>query len=201
MTATIRIELEARPLERITCDVAVAGFFSEDRPLRGGAARMDWRLCGLLSSLLIEERITGSAGEAVLVPGTGALRAPRAMIVGLGSRASFPLTAAQDAMRDAAKRCFALGVRRVAMAPLGVSSDDLPRHAVAIVGGVVEAARSFDRPLDLILAVPGNQHDAARVALDRAIRAVAPEPISLHAEAPSLVKPARTPRGPSAYPV
>ncbi len=200
MTASVRIELESRALERIACDVAVAGFFDEDRPLRGGAARMDWRLCGLLSSLLVEERLSGVAGEAVLVPSAGALRAPRALIIGLGSRSRFPLTAAQDAMRDAAARCFALGAKRVALAPLGVPSDDLPRHAVAIVGGVVEAARSATGTLELILAVPGRQHESAQIALDRAIRAVAPEPVSLRVDVPQPVRPTRTPRGPSAHP-
>lgn len=201
MTATVRIELESRALERIACDVAVAGFFSEDRPLRGGAARMDWRLCGLVSSLLVDDRLSGAAGDAVLVPSAGALRAPRALLIGLGSRSKFPLTTAQDAMRDAAARCFALGARRVALAPLGISSDDLPRHAVAIVGGVVEAARRASGSLELILAVPGRQHDSARIALDRAVRAVAPEPVSLHADVPQPVRPARTPRGPSAHPL
>lgn len=195
-TASVQIELSARPIERIACDLAVAGVFVDDRPLRGGAARMDWRLCGLVSGLLQSGRFAGERGEAVLLPGAGALRSPRALLVGLGSRARFPLSVAQDAMRDATARCLALGVRRVAFAPLGVASDDLPRHAAAVVGGVLEAARAGRGPLELVLALSASHHDAAAAALDRAVRAVAPEPVSLRAEGRAHRR--SPPRGPSA---
>lgn len=196
-TAAVQIELEARPIERIPCDLVVAGLFVEDRPLRGGAARMDWRLCGLVSSLLQSGRLRGERGEAVLLPGAGALHAPRALIVGLGSRSRFPTSAAQDAMRDATARCLSLGIARAAFAPLGMASDDLPRHAVAVVGGIVEAARGVEGRLQLVLALPGPQHDAAIGALDRAVRALSPEPVSLRID--DRARPARTPRGSSAH--
>jgi hypothetical protein len=102
-------------------------------------------------------------------------------------------------MRDATARCLALGVRRVAFAPLGVASDDLPRHAAAVVGGVLEAARAGRGALELVLALPATQHDAAAAALDRAVRAVAPEPVSLRAEGRSPRQSA--PRGSAAPPL
>lgn len=195
--AAVQFELESRPIERIACDLVVAGLFREDRPLRGGAARMDWRLCGLLSSLILSDRITGERGEAVLIPATGALRAPRALVLGLGSRARFPLSAAQDAMRDATRRCMALAVGRVALAPLGIASDDVPRHAAAVVGGALEAAREAAAPLELVLSVPGTHHDAVSAALERAVRAVAPEPVSFRPEASA--RHAVSPKGSSAH--
>lgn len=197
MTASVRIALEARPLERIRCDLAIAGLFTGDRPLRGGAARVDWRLCGLLSELLMSERLSGAPGDALLVPSTGALRAPRALIVGLGDRDGFRTAAAQQSMADAMGRCFGLGVGRVAMAPLGIASDDLPRHAAAVVGGLLEAARAVDAELELILTIPGRQHEAAASALERAIQALDPAPFTLVREEPPLVRPSRAPRGTS----
>jgi hypothetical protein len=194
--AAVQFELESRPIERIACDLVVAGVFREDRPLRGGAARMDWRLCGLLSSLLQSGRIAGERDEAVLIPATGALRAPRALVLGLGSRGRFPLSAAQDVMRDATRRCLDLAVRRVALAPLGIASDDVPRHAAAVVGGALEAAREATTPLELILAVPGPHHEAVSAALERAVRAVAPEPVSFRPEAPARAR--VSPKGSSA---
>jgi len=197
MTAEIQFELEGRPIERIACDLVVAGTFADDRPLRGASARMDWRLCGLFSSLIQSGRFAGERDEAVLVPGDGALHSPRALLVGLGRRAHFPLASAQDAMRDATSRCLALGVRRVALAPLGVASDDLPRHAAAVIGGALEAARGGSGRLELILAVPNAQHRAATTALERATRAVAPEPVSLRLD--ERAHPPRAPRGAAAH--
>lgn len=176
MSSALRITLESRPLERAEAEIAVAGFFQDHRPLRGGAARVDWRLCGLLSELLMKGELTGERGEAVLMPSARHLRAPRILLLGLGAQAEYRVTAAQDLMRDATERCLALGLSRVAMAPLGIASDDLPRHAQAVVGGALEATRAAERALDLTLTVAATEVDRSEHALEAAVRAAnAPE--------------------------
>ena len=67
MTAEVELVLTARPLERVACDIAVAGFFTDERPLRGGAARADWRLCGGLSRRIESGDLSGKSGEAMLI--------------------------------------------------------------------------------------------------------------------------------------
>jgi len=171
MSAALRITLESRPLERAEAEIAVAGFFQDHRPLRGGAARVDWRLCGLISELLMHGELEGRQGEAVLMPSARHLRAPRILLMGLGAQAEYRVTAAQDVMRDATLRCLDLGLTRVAMAPLGIASDDLPRHAQAVVGGALEASRAADRPLDLTLTVANTEIDRSEHALEAAVRA------------------------------
>jgi len=142
MSGRVEIGLEGRPLDAIEADVVVAGFFLEDRPLRGGAGRLDWRLCGQVSRMLAEDEIAADRGSAMLLAATGAFEASRILLLGLGSRAEFALTVAQDLMREAMERCIDLGVRKIAMAPLGVPSDDVERHLPALVGGVAEALRA-----------------------------------------------------------
>jgi hypothetical protein len=171
MSAALRITLESRPLERAEAEIAVAGFFQDHRPLRGGAARVDWRLCGLISQLLMNGELEGKRGEAVLMPSARHLRAPRILLMGLGAQAEYRVTAAQDVMRDAAARCLDLGLSRVALAPLGIAADDLPRHAQAVVGGALEATRAADRPLDLTLTVANTEIDRSEHALEAAVRA------------------------------
>ena len=61
----VEIVLTARPLERVDSEIAVAGFFTDERPLRGGAARADWRLCGGLSRRIENGDLSGKSGEAV----------------------------------------------------------------------------------------------------------------------------------------
>jgi len=192
MSAALRITLEGRPLERAEAEIAVAGFFQDHRPLRGGAARIDWRLCGLISELLMAGELEGKRGEAVLMPSARHLRAPRILLLGLGALANYRVTAAQDVMRDATRRCLELGLSRVAMAPLGIASDDLPRHAQAVIGGALEATRAADRPLDLTLSIAASEIDRSEHALAAAVRA---------ANAPELQirKAPRPPAAPAAY--
>jgi hypothetical protein len=177
MSPRVELGLDSHPLDAIAADVAVAGFFLEDRPLRGGAGRVDWRLCGLVSRMLAKGEIVADRGSALLLGATGAFKAPRILLLGLGSRADFALTVAQDSMRAAMARCIELGVRRIALAPLGVASDDLVRHAPALVGGVAEALRSLDgipgppTDFEIRLAVAEPGIEKASQALDQAASA------------------------------
>ena len=179
MSPRAELGLESHPLDAIEADVVVAGFFLEDRPLRGGVGRVDWRLCGQVSKMLANDEIVAERGTALLLAATGAFEAPRILLLGLGSRADFALTVAQDLMREAMGRCIDLGVRRIALAPLGVPSDDLERHFPALVGGVVEALRARAQvsgpPTDfeIRLAVTEAGIESASQALDRAASAYA----------------------------
>ena len=62
MSGMLDLELGAEALERSKVDLAVAGFFSDELPLRGGAGRVDWRLCGLASRMLQSGQLDGDVG-------------------------------------------------------------------------------------------------------------------------------------------
>lgn len=173
MRSAIEVLLTSKPLERVEGEIAVAGFFLEDRPLRSGAARADWRLCGGLSRRIEGGDLSGKSGEALLIGCGPALRAPRLMLLGLGERHAFDQMRATDEMRTALERCRHLGFSRIAMSPLGIASDDLPRHAAALVGGMREAWREGDRPLRLRFCVPRGEVPGVLKAFDVAARAVA----------------------------
>lgn len=179
MSVVLEFELESCPLERANADLLTAGLFSDDRPLRGGAARVDWRLCGLISQMLLRGRITGERGEAVLLPSTGQLASPRILLLGLGKRSQFRMASAQDAMRDAVERSIDMTVNSVIVSPLGIPSDDFPRHAQAVVGGALEAARQTTGTLGVRLAIRRNEADRAFRSLEVAISAGAAEQIRL----------------------
>ena len=169
MSASAELSLHTRPIERLPADVAVAGFFADDRPLRGGAGRLDWRLCGRVSDLLLAGRMAGERGEAVLVPAMGVIAAQRVLVLGLGARADFSVVAAQHAMREACERCLVLGLRDLAIAPLGIAADDFPRHAQAIVGGLAESLAN-DAPLRVRMPVRATDAERAFQALETALQ-------------------------------
>ncbi|MEE3332447.1 MAG: M17 family peptidase N-terminal domain-containing protein [Myxococcota bacterium] len=167
-TAQLRIELDTRPLERVPSELAVAGVFLEDRPLRGAAGRADWRLCGLLTDLVVEEELNAELGEAVLIGSSGRLAAPALLVVGLGSRTSFDAACFEAATRTAIERVRSLAFERIAMAPLGVAGEDIVRLSRAFVEGVLAGLGS--KALTLRLCVPETEERRIRAELVRCVR-------------------------------
>ena len=182
----IEIVLSARPLERVESDIAVAGFFLDERPLRGGAARADWRLCGGLSRRIVNGDLSGKSGEAMLIGCGRALRSPRLLLLGLGERHRYDRLRVTDETREALDRCRRLRLRRVALAPLGIAPDDVPRHAAAIVAGVIDAWNLGDEvdglPRVLDLCVPKSEIVGVQRALESACEAAGATGIRVTAE-------------------
>jgi hypothetical protein len=193
----LEIGIETRPLERLDCDVLVVGLFEDDRPLRGGAARLDWRLCGQVSELVIEGRISGASGEAVLLASPGSVRAPRVLVLGLGDRRRFTLATARDVMHDALRRCIDLGVRRIAAAPLGMVSDDFARHAESVVQGLIDAlSPETDGGIELLVALPSSHAETAERALETALLGRSESGLCLRSRARERAQPPSGPRAP-----
>jgi len=198
------LELTPRPLERISCDVAVAGFFTDERPLRGGAARVDWRLCGGLSKRIEAGDLLGESGEALLMGCGRALRSPRLLVVGLGNRQDFDLVRLSDEMSGAMRRCVGLRCSDIALSPLGIAADDIPRHAPALVAGIREACEESEAAVRIRLCVQNPQIPAVRRAFEEACKAARAEEIELVVPTPSAAQasasaPSRAPaRNPAA---
>lgn len=182
----IEIVLTARPLERLESEIAVAGFFTDERPLRGGAARADWRLCGGLSRRIESGDLSGKSGEAMLISCGRALRSPRLMLLGLGERHAYDQLRVTDETRRALDRCRLLRLSRVALAPLGIAPDDLPRHAAALVAGVNDAWSSVSHSMRLELCVPRAEVTGVYRALESACDAAGETDISIAMDDSSL---------------
>jgi Cytosol aminopeptidase family, N-terminal domain len=174
VSAVLGVEIETGPIERARADLAIVSFATTDRPLRGAAGRADWRLCGRLSRLIGQGRVEGHAGEAVLLPGGGGLRAPLVLALGLGPGASLGTAAAAAFARDAVARGLALRAATLALAlPPGELGDlALRLRLEAIVTGAGEAltARSEVRAARLLLVAA--REDGPRLL--EALRALRP---------------------------
>ncbi len=173
------LELTPRPLERVESDVAVAGFFSDERPLRGGIARADWRLCGGLSKRIESGDLSGDQGDALLMGCGRALRSPRLLVVGLGERHDFDLVRLSDEINGALRRCIGLRCFDIALSPLGIAGDDVPRHAPAIVAGIQEACLAAHRTLRIRLCVQASEIPAIQRAFVAACDAARVEDIEV----------------------
>lgn len=191
MTAHLKLSLASEPFERVPADVALAGFFPGERPLRGAAGRVDWRLCGLASDLLADGRMRERAGDALLVPAAGRLAASRVMLFGLGRRSSLSAARIQKITASAIRRGLALGARRLALSPPG--EDGISRHAGPVLAGAAEAVVGGDVEVELCLVIDPSEVASARRALERALAA---DPLP----AVELLAPSGSPRGASSRP-
>lgn len=110
-------------------EALVLPFFSDERPLRGAAGLVDWRLCGRLSRMLQSGRVRGALGEATLYPppSTPSRRIPfpRLVLFGLGPQAEAGEALAERASRALASVVAGLGLERVAVVPPGRSTGRL----------------------------------------------------------------------------
>ena len=174
MTVVLEVTLQHRPLERLEGDLLVAGFFCEDRPLKGAAGRADWRLCGLVSRILLEGDCSGREGEAILVSCQGRLRMDRVLFLGLGERDCFDAFRGADRTRDAVQRALELGAKRLVLEPLGIRAEDFSAQASSLMQAVLAPLRRRSRTLQLDLLVPEAERGRADSALRKVIAKHAP---------------------------
>jgi hypothetical protein len=103
------------PADRIDGEVVAALFFEDERPVLGPAALLDWRLNGLLSSLLVQGRASGRAGENILVRGNGKLAADWVLFVGAGCRQGLAPESYRGLVRHVLLTCRNAGVSRMTL--------------------------------------------------------------------------------------
>ena len=200
MRSTLTLEVEGSTLARTSADVAVTGFFRDQRPLPGGAGLADWRLCGWLSDLLEAARMRGDVGEGVLVLTHGRLRATRLLLIGLGARNRFGSDGHRLAVRDAVLRVLQLGVASAALDLPAPQADPSPeRIARGLLEGAFEALEQ--RPARVLLRLVASGWSARlRNALEQAATALPKGSTSLKLVRPPAPPPTRAPDQAAARP-
>lgn len=138
MTVTLPIEVHEGRLDHAEAELLVAPFFENHRPLRGPAARVDWRLCGLLSEQLAGARVAGARGEAVLIATAGRFRVPSVLAFGLGPKPGFSERDLEKLAADLVDRLAGLRKGRVALALPDDTTLGFPIEAAAhaVVSGL-----------------------------------------------------------------
>jgi hypothetical protein len=153
--ASVVVEFDEKPLERVPADLVVVGYSPDDRPLRGSAGRVDWRLCGELWELVTSRKLNGTLGQAALLSAAGSLRSPLLLVVGLGHRADLVVDTWRELGRDVARRALDLRVNRAVM---GLASDAAslgPEGTRALFGGALSVAAERRAELRLVIVGEG----------------------------------------------
>ena len=100
----VEVEVVEGSYSAMSADTFVVPIPSNERPLRGHAGRLDWRLCGAISEEILCGNLSGAPHEAVLLPGRPPISAPRVMLLGIGASELQPGRGVQDAFRELSSR-------------------------------------------------------------------------------------------------
>ena len=164
----LEFALFSEPVTEAPCDTIVLPVPTDERPLRGDAGQLDWRICARISRLLVSGTASGARGEAVLLPAPRPLGATRILLVGLGPSAKLEGRQLQ--------RAFALMASKLALLRAPVSllalpgAVDLELDAELLVRGCVQTLSALRGSARICLGIPSADRNGAAVeaALSRA---------------------------------
>ena len=141
-------------------DCLVLPVFKDDRPLRGAAGLVDWRLCGKLSRLIKTSRASAEPGEQLLLPPGRRLRFNRIFWFGLGD--------AKGYSEERFRKDLAWIVGTVTKAGVKDWALQMPGRASGLIGArraveiVLEDQALADRSITII-EDPAGQKDIAEL--------------------------------------
>lgn len=142
-------------------------FFLDERPIRGPAGLVDFRLCGRVSKLIASGRMHGDMGEAVLMPARPRLFAERLLWLGAGRHGELDEARFRGLVKAALTR---LGELRVRAAALSLPGRVRGRFAPAdAIDWFLEEASGFGERLDELTLLESDE--AQRVMQPRVERA------------------------------
>jgi len=119
-------------ITRVRFDIIVLGFLKDVRPLNGILASIDWIYSGAVSRMIIEEKISGSRGEALLMATGDKMKTPRVLLLGLGETATFSYNSILKFSSEIIDR-----LRELRLVGGAIEIPELP-------GSRLDRARSFD---------------------------------------------------------
>lgn len=83
------VKFTSKAFDKVPASCGVITTFQDERPLKGNASLLDWRLNGRLSKIMMKHRFEGKFGEVLLMPSEGRIFAKNILIVGLGEKRNF----------------------------------------------------------------------------------------------------------------
>ncbi|HTN44008.1 MAG TPA: M17 family peptidase N-terminal domain-containing protein [Nitrospiria bacterium] len=147
------IKVLAQKVTKIHAEVLVAGFFRDDRPLTGLAAELDWIYNGILSRLILRNRICGDLKETTLLATQRKLQAHKILIIGLGKREELTPIILQDIYSHVGRTLSQLHIKDCAVELFG-QTGRAPEDAKTVEVILNSLRPGPGGPMDLSLLVP-----------------------------------------------
>lgn len=148
----LTVKVVHEDIKKLETEALIVGFYEDVRPLKGLAGELDWLLCGSLSDLILDRKLSGSLGDVALLTSQSKVPAPKIFMVGLGLRAEFSPAALRNAVGTAVVSAVNAGVRNAAIEYFP-SSDASPDIFLSALQDGMSAGIDV-RTLDVSLLAP-----------------------------------------------
>jgi hypothetical protein len=126
------LEPDLRRLDAANVELCACAVWSDERPVRGFAGLLDWRLGGRISALLRRQFFRGDLGDALLLPGKPYVPFEKVLVVGLGERSAFGEERFRQGLHHIATALERLHVRRAVVELPGRATGAMqPEPAIA----------------------------------------------------------------------
>lgn len=132
-------------IEDVAADAIVVNLFADATTPTGATGAVDAAMGGAISRLIASGDVTGKVGEVTVLYPSGGVVAPRVIVAGLGSRASFGLETVRRASAAAATKARELGAGTLASLVHGADGGGLvaSEAAQATLEGALLASYRF----------------------------------------------------------
>lgn len=104
-----------QPLELLEVEVLAALLFADQRPLVGAAGRLDWRLDGAVTRMLLAGTLSGRQGERLVLSAGPKLQAEWVLLVGAGKRQECSGRTLHTLLQESLKCCRQAGFQRLGL--------------------------------------------------------------------------------------
>jgi Cytosol aminopeptidase family, N-terminal domain len=137
---------DLRRVAETSAEVVACSMWKDERPMRGLAGLLDWRLAGKLSALARADYLVGELGEVLCVPPRPRLPFDKLLVFGLGNKSGFGEGTFREVTQHILRALEGLAVRRAVV--------ELPGRAEGLVPP--------ERATELVLECLGTSeaHDA-----------------------------------------
>ncbi len=139
-------------IKKLDTEAIIVGFYQDVRPLKGLAGELDWLLCGSLSDLILNNKLSGSLGDVALLTSRGKIPAMKIFMVGLGPKEGNSLSSLRAAAKIAASSAVGAGVRNAAIEYFDSPGVPYDTVVTALGKGLSEGAKGT--PLAVSLLAP-----------------------------------------------
>ena len=139
----MKISIYQDRIEWLESDLLVVPVFSDERPLKGFSGRIDWRLNGKISKLILKQTISGKFGETTIFSPKSKIKVKKLFIVGLGNKDHLTEINLQTAFSWVSKTIDGLNLQNFSIPLSQFSNHQLSFERVSRI-----YLEYFSRPID-----------------------------------------------------
>jgi len=153
----MKVKILSEPIDKMPSDTLVLSVFKDEKPLKGANGLVDWRQCGLLSKLLMNNTFSGEYKEVALILSDKRKRAPKILIVGLGESKEFNEARLEEIVSFTAASLKKIDVKKISLAIPGSSyfPQNYSKSTEIVITSFAESYEKKGNLLEMIIFETG----------------------------------------------